>query len=62
MLSEFVATFGLLGVIWGCSRRRATAAPFAVAAYITAAYWFTLYGSRSEAQTDTSLSIIGSRD
>jgi glycerol uptake facilitator-like aquaporin len=41
MLSEFVATFGLLGVIWGCSRRRATAVPFAVAAYITAAYWFT---------------------
>jgi glycerol uptake facilitator-like aquaporin len=41
MLSEFVATFGLLGVILGCSRRRAAAVPFAVAAYITAAYWFT---------------------
>jgi glycerol uptake facilitator-like aquaporin len=41
MLSEFVATFGLLAVIWGCSRRRADAVPFAVAAYITAAYWFT---------------------
>jgi len=40
MLSEFVATFGLLSVIWGCSRRSATV-PFAVAAYITAAYWFT---------------------
>ncbi len=36
--SEFVATFGLLSVIWGCSRRHATAVPFAVAAYITAAY------------------------
>src|SRR2546428_10901375 len=39
--SEFVATFGLLSVIWGCARLRSAAAPFAVAAYITAAYWFT---------------------
>ena len=39
--SEFVATFGLLAVIWGCARLRATAVPFAVAAYIMAAYWFT---------------------
>jgi glycerol uptake facilitator-like aquaporin len=40
--SEFVATFGLLTVIWGCVRlRSATVVPFAVAAYITAAYWFT---------------------
>lgn len=41
MFSEFVATFGLLAVIWGCSRVRSAAVPFAVAAYITAAYWFT---------------------
>jgi glycerol uptake facilitator-like aquaporin len=41
MFSEFVATFGLVAVIWGCSRRRSLAVPFAVAAYITAAYWFT---------------------
>jgi glycerol uptake facilitator-like aquaporin len=41
MFSEFVATFGLLAVIWGCGRLRADAIPFAVAAYITAAYWFT---------------------
>jgi glycerol uptake facilitator-like aquaporin len=39
--SEFVATFGLLSVIWGCARLRSDAVPFAVAAYITAAYWFT---------------------
>ena len=39
--SEFVATFGLLAVIWGCARLRTSAVPFAVAAYITAAYWFT---------------------
>lgn len=41
-LSEFVAAFGLLAVIWGCSRlHNAVVVPFAVAAYITAAYWFT---------------------
>jgi glycerol uptake facilitator-like aquaporin len=41
LLSEFVATFGLLSVIWGCSRLRSNATAFAVGAYITAAYWFT---------------------
>lgn len=39
--SEFVATFGLLSVIFGCSRNRPGAVPFAVAAYIAGAYWFT---------------------
>jgi glycerol uptake facilitator-like aquaporin len=39
--SEFVATFGLLAVIRGCSRKRIDAIPYAVAAYIVAAYWFT---------------------
>jgi glycerol uptake facilitator-like aquaporin len=41
LFSEFVATFGLLAIIWGCSRRRPDVTPFAVGAYITAAYWFT---------------------
>lgn len=41
LFSEFVATFGLLSVIWGCSRLRSPAVPFAVGAYITAAFWFT---------------------
>lgn len=41
IFSEFIATFGLLAVIWGCSRRRASVTPFAVASYIVAAYWFT---------------------
>jgi glycerol uptake facilitator-like aquaporin len=41
LFSEFVATFGLLAVIWGCVRTRSEAVPFAVGAYITAAYWFT---------------------
>jgi glycerol uptake facilitator-like aquaporin len=42
-LSEFIAAFGLLCVIWGCSRSSSNSpmAPFAVASYITAAYWFT---------------------
>ncbi len=41
LAGEFTATFGLLSVIWGCSRSRPAATPFAVAAFITAAYWFT---------------------
>ena len=41
VFSEFVATFGLLSVIWGCVRARSSAVPFAVAAYIVGAYWFT---------------------
>lgn len=41
MFSEFIATFGLLAVIWGCVRTRPSAVPFAVGTYITAAYWFT---------------------
>jgi len=41
LLSEFVATFGLLSVIWGVSRRNPQFTPLAVGAYITAAYWFT---------------------
>ncbi len=41
VVSEFVATFGLLAVIWGCTRQRPVLTPFAVGAYITAAYWFT---------------------
>ena len=40
-LSEFVATFGLLSVIWGCARTRPGLVAFAVGGYITAAYWFT---------------------
>ena len=41
LFSEFVATFGLLCVIWGCARLRSEAVPFAVGLYITGAYWFT---------------------
>jgi glycerol uptake facilitator-like aquaporin len=41
-LGEIVATFGLVVVVFGVVRSgRSAAAPFAVAAYIAAAYWFT---------------------
>lgn len=40
-VGEFVATFGLVGTIWGCLKARPEAVPYAVGLYITAAYWFT---------------------
>jgi len=41
LLSEAVATFGLVGVILSCATHRKEAIPYAVAAYIGSAYWFT---------------------
>ena len=42
LVSEFVAAFGLLLVIWGCSQASSVlTVAVAVASYITAAYWFT---------------------
>lgn len=40
-ISEIVATFGLLGVILSCVHHRKDSIPYAVGAYIGAAYWFT---------------------
>jgi glycerol uptake facilitator-like aquaporin len=40
-LVALILAFDLVGVIAGCSRTHAAALPFAVGAYITAAYWFT---------------------
>ncbi len=40
-LAEFVATAGLLGVVWGCLKYETQTAAAAVAAYIGGAYWFT---------------------
>src|SRR5215467_1291824 len=40
-VAEAVATFGLLLTILGCLRGAASAIPYAVGLYITAAYWFT---------------------
>ncbi|MEW6641982.1 MAG: aquaporin [Pseudomonadota bacterium] len=39
--SEFVATFGLIALVWVCSRLRPSALPGAVATYIGGAFWFT---------------------
>jgi glycerol uptake facilitator-like aquaporin len=41
LVSEWVATFGLLATIWGTVRTRPAAIPFAVGAYVAAGYWFT---------------------
>jgi glycerol uptake facilitator-like aquaporin len=41
LFSEFVATFGLIAVIWGVTRKRSDAVAYAVGGYIAAAYWFT---------------------
>jgi glycerol uptake facilitator-like aquaporin len=41
LFSEVVATFGLVLIIGTCGRHRPNAVPWAVAAYISAAYWFT---------------------
>jgi thioredoxin type arsenate reductase len=41
LFAEFIATFGLLAVVWGCSRYRSHLTAFAVASYIVGAYWFT---------------------
>lgn len=40
-VGEFVASFGLLGLILSASRHAPPAVPYGVAAYITGAYWFT---------------------
>jgi glycerol uptake facilitator-like aquaporin len=41
LLGEVVATLGLVLVVFGVARSRRTAVPYAVGAYIAAAYWFT---------------------
>lgn len=41
MLSEFIATFGLVSIILAASRLHIVVVAVAVAAYISSAYWFT---------------------
>jgi glycerol uptake facilitator-like aquaporin len=41
LAGEFVASFGLLGLILSASRHAPASVPYGVAAYITGAYWFT---------------------
>ncbi|WP_426338362.1 aquaporin [Pseudoduganella sp. S-14] len=62
--SEFMASFGLIFVISGCARSRPALTPFAVAAYIASAYWFTASSSfanpaltLARAATDTGAGI-----
>lgn len=41
LFSEFVSTFGLVGIVWTCSLARPSSVAGAVAAYIGGAFWFT---------------------
>jgi glycerol uptake facilitator-like aquaporin len=59
VFSEFIATFGLLCVIRGCSRVRSEMVPFAVAAYITSAYWFTSSTSFANPAVTAARSLSG---
>jgi glycerol uptake facilitator-like aquaporin len=40
-LGEFIATFGLIGIITGTSKNKPETTPFAVGAYVAGAIWFT---------------------
>ena len=59
VFSEFVATFGLMCVIWGCARSRSqpNAVAFAVGSYIAAAYWFTASTSFANAAVTIARSL-----
>jgi glycerol uptake facilitator-like aquaporin len=58
-LAEFVATFGLLLVIWGCVRFKSEFTGFSVAAYIVAAYWFTASTSFANPAVTIARSLTG---
>ena len=61
LVSEFVATFGLLCVIWGCMKARsALATPVAVSSYIVAAYWFTASTSFANPAVTVARSVTNS--
>jgi len=67
MVGEFVATFGLVGIILSTARHAPAATPTSVAAYITGAYWFTSSTSfanpavaMARAMTDTFSGIAAS--
>lgn len=57
LLGEFIATFGLLAVILATTKFRPPATPFAVAAYITSAYWFTSSTSFANPAVTTARSL-----
>lgn len=41
LLGEFIATFGLLGIIFGCAKNKSEAIPIAVPLYVAGAIYFT---------------------
>lgn len=51
LLSEFVATFGLIGIVWVSTRLRPSATAAIVATYIGGAFWFTPTGFANPAVT-----------
>jgi glycerol uptake facilitator-like aquaporin len=59
-LSEFVATFGLIGAILGATRFRPEATAWIVGLYITAAYWFTASTSFANPAVTLARSLSGS--
>jgi arsenate reductase len=57
-LSEFLATFGLVLLVFGVVRAgRASIAPFAVGAYITAAYWWSSSTSFANPMIDVARTV-----
>jgi glycerol uptake facilitator-like aquaporin len=59
VVSELVATFGLVAVILGCARRRPEVIPVAVSAYIVSAYWFTASTSFANPAVTVARSLTG---
>jgi len=59
LFSEFIATFGLLAVIMATTKFRPQMTPFAVAAYITSAYWFTSSTSFANPAVTVARSLSG---
>lgn len=51
LLSEFVSTFGLVGLVWACSQQRPSSVAGVVAAYIGGGFWFTATGFANPAVT-----------
>ncbi len=59
-VSETVATFGLVLVVWRVSRSHPVAVPYAVAAYIVSAYWFTSSTSFANPAVTLARALTGS--
>ena len=51
LLSEFISTFGLVGLAWGCSLTRPSSVSGVVSAYVLGVFWFTATGFANPALT-----------